>query len=82
MLNKTNNSFELEITKVESPFPIADIGHKGQFRIKNNSGQANTFKSYVVNFIATVSGKEIILKTDDSDDHDLFNRVSEGTFML
>jgi hypothetical protein len=73
---------ELRVIKVESPFPITDIGHKGQFSIRNNSDEENILKSYVVSFIATIDGKEIILKTDDSDQHELFARVSGGTFVF
>jgi hypothetical protein len=83
MVNINNNAFEVEVTEVESPFPITDIGHKGQFRIKNNSGEPNTLTGYVASFISTVNGKEVILKMDDSADHAaLFHHVTGGMYLF
>jgi hypothetical protein len=83
MVNINNNAFEVEVTEVESPFPITDIGHKGQLRITNNSGEPNTLTGYVASFIATVNGKEVILKVDNSADHPaLFHHVTGGMYLF
>jgi hypothetical protein len=83
MLNINNNAFEVEVTEVESPFPMTDIGHKGQFRVKNNSGEPNTLTGYLASFIAIVNGKEVILKVDDSADHPaLFHHVTGGMYLF
>src|SRR4051812_9688420 len=82
MLNINENAFDIDITRVESPFPIKDPGHKGQFWITNHSGGDNTLTGYTASFLAVIDGKEILLKEDRSDEHDMYSRVSGGTFLF
>lgn len=82
MQTNTADSFQIEITNIESPFPITDCAHKGQFMVKSYSIQPNTLLGYVVSLIANINNKEILLMQDNSADHGTYHRISGGTFMF